>query len=195
MNPNLGIISLAGVLSFGVPVFADDGTLSGSMLEVAQSKESGTQQKQSEPTGEFSTPRKSDAERLKGKLLKIDNEFYVVETTPGKESRIHVGKDTKMDGSSRIGDWIEAQVTPEGHARSIKKSAPAYTVEGDLLKVDGDSYVVKDLEGKEVRLRATKDTKMGTSFKVGDHIQAEVSPEGDISWIKSSKPMRGPGGG
>jgi hypothetical protein len=198
MNPMVGMISLAGVLSFGVPAFADDG---------AQSKQSGTQQKQSsaeqlrpEQTGEIPQTgdqhtAKSDAEMLKGKLLKIDNEFYVIETAPGKESRVHVGKDTKMDAPSMIGDWIQAQVTPEGHAKWIKKSAAAHTVEGDLLKVDGDFYVVKDLEGKEVRLHATKDTKMGTSFKVGDRIQAEVTPEGDISWIKFSKPMRGPEGG
>ena len=33
------------------------------------------------------------------------------------------------------------------------------TVNGDLLKIDGEFYVVKDMSGKEIRLHADKTTK------------------------------------
>jgi len=59
---------------------------------------------------------------IKGDLLKIDGEFYVVKDTTGKEIRLHVDKTTKMDGTFKAGDKVEVQATDKDHAVSIKQA-------------------------------------------------------------------------
>jgi uncharacterized protein YdeI (BOF family) len=61
---------------------------------------------------------------VKGDLLKIDGEFYVVKDTAGKEIRLHVDKTSQLDGTFKAGDKIEAQATDKGHASSIKLVQP-----------------------------------------------------------------------
>jgi hypothetical protein len=43
-----------------------------------------------------------------------------VKDAAGKEIRLHVDKSTKVEGSLKAGDKIEAQATDKGHATSIK---------------------------------------------------------------------------
>jgi len=140
---------------------------------------------------------KKDAEVMRGKVLKVEGELYTVETSPGKQVTVRTGGNTKFDGNfkGREGDWIEATVTPDMHIQSVKKSTPAYTLEGDVLKVDGDFFTVMGEGGKEVRLQSGRDTKLSGSHKVGDRVRAEFTPDGQVLSIKPVKIPRGPGGG
>ena len=61
---------------------------------------------------------------LQGDLLKIDGEFYVVKDMSGKETRLHVDKTTKLEGTIKAGDKVEAQATEKNHAVSIKHVSP-----------------------------------------------------------------------
>jgi hypothetical protein len=63
------------------------------------------------------------SQAIKGDLLKIDGEFYVVKDASGKEVRLHVDKTSKVEGNLRAGDKIEAQASDKGHALSIKPAA------------------------------------------------------------------------
>lgn len=65
---------------------------------------------------------------VKGDLLKIDGEFYVVKDASGKEVRLHVDKTSKLEGAFKAGDKIEAQASEKGHALSIKPAAAAGTM-------------------------------------------------------------------
>ena len=67
-----------------------------------------------------STPRV-----VKGDLLKIDGEFYVVKEMAGKEIRLHVDKTTTLDGAIKVGDKVEATATEKDHAVSIKPAQSA----------------------------------------------------------------------
>jgi hypothetical protein len=140
---------------------------------------------------------KKDAEVMRGKLLKVQGESYTVETAPGQQVSVRAGTTTKFDGNNKgmEGDWIEAVVTPDMHLESLKKATPAYTVEGSILKVDGDLFVVKDDNGKEIRLQTGRDAKLSGTNKVGERIRAEYTPEGQALSIKPAKIPRGPGGG
>jgi hypothetical protein len=52
-------------------------------------------------------------------------------------------------------------------------------VTGELLKIEGTNYTVKDLSGKEVRFQIDPSrTMMNTQPKVGDKIRANVEPQG-----------------
>ena len=71
--------------------------------------------------GDMSAP---GSQAIKGDLLKIDGEFYVVKDMSGKETRLHVDKTTKLEGAIKAGDKVEAQATEKNHAVSIKTVPP-----------------------------------------------------------------------
>lgn len=86
---------------------------------------------------------------IKGDVLKMEGEFYTIRNTAGHDVRVHVDKSTKLDRSMPfiIGDEVEAQVTAQGHALSIKHaSAPdggiaalgPQAIKGDVLKIEGE---------------------------------------------------------
>jgi uncharacterized protein YdeI (BOF family) len=65
-----------------------------------------------------------------------------------------------------------ATATPEG-------GAPHSVVTGELLKIDGKDYLVKDQSGKEVKIQLDEKTLMNAQPKVGDKIMAKVEPKGN----------------
>ncbi len=67
--------------------------------------------------GDMAAP---STQTIKGDLLKIDGEFYVVKDTAGKEIRLHVDKTSQLDGTFKAGDKIEVQATEKNHAVSIR---------------------------------------------------------------------------
>jgi hypothetical protein len=140
---------------------------------------------------------KKDADVWRGKLVKAGDGLYTLETSPGRQVTIRSERTTKFEDNymGAEGDWIEALVAPDMHIESIKKSTPAYTWEGDVLKVDGDVFVVKDDTGKEIRLQTGSNSKVTGSHKVGDRIRAEYTPDGKVLSVRPAKIMRGPGGG
>lgn len=64
------------------------------------------------------------SQTVDGDLLKIDGEFYVVKDTSGKEIRLHVNKTSKLDGTFKAGDKVEAQATEKNHVVSMKHVQP-----------------------------------------------------------------------
>ena len=67
------------------------------------------------------TGMSAGAQTVKGDLVKIDGEYYVVKDSTGKEVRLHVDSTSKIEGAPKAGDKVEAQMNPTGHATSIKK--------------------------------------------------------------------------
>lgn len=61
-----------------------------------------------------------DSQTIKGDVQKIDGEFYVVKDSSGKEVRLHVDKTSKLEGTFKAGDKVEAQATDKGHTLSMK---------------------------------------------------------------------------
>lgn len=71
--------------------------------------------------GDMAAP---SSQTVKGDLLKIDGEFYVVKEMSGKEIRLHVDKTSTLDGSINVGEKVEAQATEKNHAVSIRHLQP-----------------------------------------------------------------------
>ena len=63
-----------------------------------------------------------------------------------------------------------AQADEVGGARVEGK-----TIEGNLVQIGYEFYVVKDKEGKEVRLRTDKTTQVGGQIRKGDRVEAKVT--------------------
>ena len=71
-----------------------------------------------------------------------------------------------------IGPFMFAMILGVGMASlsfaADDMAAPStQTVKGDLLKIDGEFYVVKDTAGKEVRLHVDKTSQLDGTFKAG----------------------------
>ena len=72
--------------------------------------------------GEMAAP---GSQAIKGDLLRIDGEFYVVKDTSGREVRLHVDGTSRLEGTFKAGDKIEAQASDKGHALSIRPAGAA----------------------------------------------------------------------
>ena len=60
-------------------------------------------------------------------------------------------------------------------------------VQGEVLKMEGNTYLVRDETGNEIRLTVTKDSKIEKAFEVGDRIVAQVSDQGLVTLINKSE--------
>jgi hypothetical protein len=65
-------------------------------------------------------------------------------------------------------------------------TSPAATIQGELLRIEGGFYTVKDAAGNEVRLLVTKGTDMDRSLRVGDKVEAQSNPSGRATYIKKA---------
>jgi hypothetical protein len=64
---------------------------------------------------------------VKGDILYREGDDFIVKEMSGREVRIHVNGETKIEGVAgklKTGDKIEATVTSEGHAQSIRLQVP-----------------------------------------------------------------------
>ena len=57
---------------------------------------------------------------IKGTLMKIEGEYYVIKDTDGVQHKIHVDKSTKMD-KVVTGDMVKAYVTDKGHTTTLQR--------------------------------------------------------------------------
>jgi hypothetical protein len=57
------------------------------------------------------------------------------------------------------------------------------TIEGEVLKIEGESFLVKDISGKEVKLTADSNTKKDSNLTTGDRIIARIEDRGTLASI------------
>jgi hypothetical protein len=75
---------------------------------------------QADPAGSGSNQAVSNS--VKGDILYVDGEYLVVKEVSGKETRVHVNGETRLNGVAgklKAGDKVEATVTAEGHATTV----------------------------------------------------------------------------
>ena len=65
----------------------------------------------------------------------------------------------------------------EGSAATTEKMPPA-VVEGEVVKMDQESYLVKDRSGKEIKIQLDQRTKLERNLQVGDKVIAHMEPQG-----------------
>ena len=61
--------------------------------------------------------------------------------------------------------------------------SPPSSFEADLLRIDGDRYVVKDTAGVERQIHVGRDTEVFALVQAGDRIQLWVQPDGHAQAI------------
>lgn len=81
-------------------------------------------------------------------------------------------------------------------AKALEGSQPTAIpgVNGDVLYWEGEELVVKEVSGREVRLRVTSETKIegvAGPLKAGDKIAAQLTSEGQVLSITLQIPESG----
>lgn len=70
-------------------------------------------------------------------------------------------------------------------AEGLESTGTSYkTVRGELVRIEGRYYVLKDDQGKEMHLLVGPDTVTQGSFKTGDRIEVAASPIEHAMFIK-----------
>lgn len=70
-----------------------------------------------------------------------------------------------------------------GTTQHLSTSSSPHSFEADLLRIDGDRYVIKDDEGVERQIHVGRDTEIFGQVKAGDRIQLWVQPDGHAQTI------------
>jgi hypothetical protein len=84
------------------------------------------------------------------------------------------------------------------HVRALEGTQPIAVspVNGDVLYWEGDELVVKEISGRQLRLRVTAETKIdgvAGQLKTGDKIAAQVNSDGRALSITLQIPDSGTG--
>jgi len=93
---------------------------------------------------------------------------------------------------------LVALFTVVTQAAALEDSQPiaATVVKGDVLYWEGEELIVKEISGREARLRVTAETKIegvAGQLKTGDKIAAQVNSEGQALSIVLQLPDGGAG--
>ena len=65
------------------------------------------------------------------------------------------------------------------------------SINGELLRIEGEYFVIRDVSGQEVRLQVTNETKMENAVQVGDRIEAHVSGRDHAERVRRVDKPRG----
>lgn len=65
-------------------------------------------------------------------------------------------------------------------------SRPRHLVNGEVLRIEGTTFVIKDEKGKEVKLQADQSTEK-PAITQGDRISASVDNQNRAMWIRTNR--------
>lgn len=61
----------------------------------------------------------------------------------------------------------------------------ATVIKGNLVSIDYEDYIIKEKDGKEVRVHITKKTQIMGQIKKGDRVEAKVDAKDNAMLIRS----------
>jgi len=113
---------------------------------------------------------------IEGEVLRVNSDNYVIRDLSGRDVRLHVDSSTKLDGNLTPGDKVVARVVappsdrPYAYPRTIYKLNGREALEGQVVAVDGNNYVVRDINGVDHRFAADSATTGVGNIMVGDYV-------------------------
>ena len=82
--------------------------------------------------------------------------------------------------------WMLLPVAAPVSSQDTSKPTAPMTVKGDILYIEGEYLVVKEISGRETRVHVNGETKIvgvAGRLKSGDKIEALVTPEGHATSV------------
>lgn len=111
---------------------------------------------------------------IEGEVLRVNPDNYVIRDVSGREVRIHFDRTSKIDGNITAGDKVVARlVAPAETAASTRrlyKLDEGDALIGQVVRIDGDTYIVRDANGTEHRVLAESPSLREPSIAIGDRV-------------------------
>jgi hypothetical protein len=133
-------------------------------------------------TGQVAPPLANASPRLhttEGIVQQQDGSDYVIKENSGREVRLHVDNTTRLDRDIRTGDKVEvvtSNMASEASMYSMYKLGNPNVLQGEVLRMDGDGYVLKESSGRDIRLRVDNTTRFDRNITAGDKVVAITNP-------------------
>ena len=120
--------------------------------------------------------------------MNIEGNVFIVQDSLDRKVRLEIGPNCTVDEPIQVGDEIVAHIVHQGKQKYIKSlkrliSSPVIAsssmgtsavVEGEVLRIDRETYLIQDPAGKEVRLQVDGKTWKDGNITVGDSILAYI---------------------
>ena len=75
-------------------------------------------------TGQASGPSSTAADIVHGDVLNIEGDTYTIKDVTGHEVQLKIDGQTQHEDRIKVGDKVEAQVSSDGHAQTIRIALP-----------------------------------------------------------------------
>ena len=121
---------------------------------------------------------------IEGVVQRLEGSDYVVKDLAGKEVRLNVDRTTRLDGNITAGDRIVAVTNPTAaqgaYVTNMYLLGSPGVIQGEIVRIDGNSYVIRDLTGRDTRIETNAATVRNGNASVGDRVIAYLGPSSGI---------------
>jgi hypothetical protein len=133
-------------------------------------------------TGKPTPPSANTSPRfqtVEGIVQQQDEPDYVIKENSGRDVRLHADNATRLDRDIRTGDRVvvmTSTMTSDASMYSIYKLGNPNVIQGEVVRVEGDGYVIRDSGGRDMRLRVDNTTRFDRNITGGDKVMAITNP-------------------
>jgi len=116
---------------------------------------------------------------VEGIVQQQDGSDYVIKENSGRDVRLQTDHTTRLDRNIRTGDRVVAvtsTTSPDAWVYSIYKLGNPNVLQGEVVRIDGDGYVIRESGGRDMRLRVDNTTRFDRNITVGDKVMAITNP-------------------
>ncbi len=137
-------------------------------------------------TGKPTSPSANTSPRfptVEGIVQQQDGNDYVIKENSGRDVRLHADNATRLDRDIRSGDRvavITSTMTSDASMYSIYKLGNPNVIQGEVVRIEGDGYVVRDFTGRDIRLQSNSATVRNDTIRVGDRIIADTGSSSSV---------------
>jgi len=113
-----------------------------------------------------------------GEVVRIDDERYIIRDATGRETRIRVDDLNRYNSPIRPGDRVIVMTgrMPSESPYYVYKMGDPRFFQGEIVRIDGTCYTIRDLSGRETCLYTNTETVWNDQIVVGDRIIAYTGP-------------------
>jgi hypothetical protein len=101
-----------------------------------------------------------------------------------KSSKKQSSHSSAAAAAASMGSTSQTQAAPKAGQHDTKPGPAWKTVGGTVKQINGDTYMVEDYEGNQVKLYVGQGTKQINKKKVGDTVRAEITRGGFANSIQ-----------
>ena len=116
---------------------------------------------------------------VEGIVQQQDGNDYVIKEHSGRDVRFQVDNTTRLDRDIRIGDRVlvgTSTMSSDASMYSLYKLGNPNVLQGEVIRINGDGYVIRGSDGRDMRLRVDNTTKFDRNIAVGDTVVAMTNP-------------------